>query len=325
MKILILAEHDGLQLSPSVRQAVTAAQFWNSPVHVLVAGHNADAVIQQAASIHGVERVIHANAAHLAHPLAEDIANLIVSISEGYEVILAAHSSFSKNALPRVAALLDVAMISDVLEIKAENTYVRSIYAGNVLTTIQSTDAVQLLTVHGSNFAAASLGANNEISSTVIASTEIVGSEIVSTETPAAFKKASWKSEVRSQSDRPALGSAKIVISGGRSLGSAESFEEVLSPLASKLGAALGATRAAVDAGFAPNDIQVGQTGVVVAPELYIAVGVSGAIQHTYGMKDSKIVVAINQDPDAPIFQVADYGLVADLFDVIPALTAAIR
>ena len=310
MKILILAEHDGLQLSPSVRQAVAAAQFWNSPIHVLVAGNGAEAVTQQAASIHGVERVIYANASHLAHPLAEDIANLIISISEGYAVILAAHSSFSKNALPRVAALLDVALISDVLEIKAENTYVRSIYAGNVLTTVQSTDAVQLLTVHGGNFAAASLGANNEI---------------ISTETPAAFKNASWKSEVRSQSDRPALGSAKIVISGGRSLGSAEKFEQVLSPLASKLGAALGATRAAVDAGFAPNDIQVGQTGVVVAPELYIAVGVSGAIQHTYGMKDSKIVVAINQDPDAPIFQVADYGLVADLFDVIPALTAAIQ
>ena len=315
MKILILAEHDGLQLSPSVRQAVAAAQFWNSPVHILVAGHGAEAVAQQAASIHGVERVIYANASHLAHPLAEDIANLIDSISEGYDVILAAHSSFSKNALPRVAALLDVAMISDVLEIKAENTYVRSIYAGNVLTTIQSADAVQLLTVHSSNFTAVSKYANNEISS----------AEIVNTSTPAAFNKAIWKSEVRSQSDRPALGSAKIVVSGGRSLGSAERFEQVLSPLASKLGAALGATRAAVDAGFAPNDIQVGQTGVVVAPELYIAVGVSGAIQHTYGMKDSKIVVAINQDPDAPIFQVADYGLVADLFDVIPKLTAAIQ
>ena len=310
MRILILAEHDGVQLNPSVRQAVTAAQFWNSPVHVLVAGNGADAVAQQAASIHGIERVIHANASHLAHPLAEDIAGLIVSISPGYDVILASHSSFSKNTLPRVAALLDVAMISDVLEIKADNTYVRSIYAGNVLTTIQSTDAVQLLTVHGSNFTVASLDGN---------------AEIVSAETPATFKKASWKSEVRSQSDRPALGSAKIVVSGGRSLGSAEKFEQVLSPLAYKLGAALGATRAAVDAGFAPNDIQVGQTGVVVAPELYIAVGVSGAIQHTYGMRDSKIVVAINQDPDAPIFQVADYGLVADLFDVIPALTAAIQ
>ena len=315
MKILILAEHDSLQLSPSVRRAVTAAQFLNSPIHVLVAGNGAEAIAQQAASIHGVERVIHANASHLAHPLAEDIASLIDSISEGYDVILAAHSSFSKNALPRVAALLDVAMISDVLEIKADNTYVRSIYAGNVLTTIQSADAVQVLTVHGSNFTAASSDADNEI----------LSAEIVNIQTPVAFNKASWKSEVRSQSDRPALSSAKIVVSGGRSLGSAERFEQVLSPLAFKLGAALGATRAAVDAGFAPNDIQVGQTGVVVAPELYIAVGVSGAIQHTYGMKDSKIVVAINQDPDAPIFQVADYGLVADLFDVIPALTAAIQ
>lgn len=310
MTTLILAEHDGSQLSPSVQQAVTAAQFWNKPIHILVAGNSVDAVTQQAASIHGVERVINVEASHFAHPLAEDVANLIVSIGSGYEVILAAHSAFSRNALPRVAALLDVAMISDVLEIKANNTYVRSIYAGNILTTIQSTDAIQVLTVHGSNFARAGLGDN---------------AEIVSVETPAAFVKARWLSEVRSQSDRPALSSAKFVISGGRALGSAEKFEEVLSPLASKLGAALGATRAAVDAGFAPNDIQVGQTGIVVAPELYIAVGVSGAVQHTYGMKDSRIVVAINQDPDAPIFQVADYGLVADLFEAIPAMTAAIR
>jgi electron transfer flavoprotein alpha subunit len=310
MTILILAEHDGIHLSPSVRQAVTAAQFWNSPVHVLIAGNGSDAINQQAASIEGVERVISATAKHLEHPLAEDVANLIVSISDDYEVILAAHSSFSRNALPRVAALLDVEMISDVLNINANNTYVRAIYAGNILTTIQSTDAVQVLTIHGSKFTAASLGNN---------------AEIVSIEAPAAYGKARWLSEVRSQSDRPALSSAKVVISGGRSLGSAERFEQVLSPLASKLGAALGATRAAVDAGYASNDIQVGQTGVVVAPELYLAVGVSGAVQHTYGMKDSRIVVAINQDPDAPIFQVADYGLVADLFEAVPALTAAIQ
>jgi electron transfer flavoprotein alpha subunit len=310
MTILILAEHDGIHLSPSVRQAVTAAQFWNSSVHVLIAGNGSDAINQQAASIEGVERVISATATHLEHPLAEDVANLIVSISDDYEVILAAHSSFSRNALPRVAALLDVEMISDVLNINANNTYVRAIYAGNILTTIQSTDAVQVLTIHGSKFTAASLGNN---------------AEIVSIEAPAAYGKARWLSEVRSQSDRPALSSAKVVISGGRSLGSAERFEQVLSPLASKLGAALGATRAAVDAGYASNDIQVGQTGVVVAPELYLAVGVSGAVQHTYGMKDSRIVVAINQDPDAPIFQVADYGLVADLFEAVPALTAAIQ
>jgi electron transfer flavoprotein alpha subunit len=310
MTILILAEPNGHQLSPSVQQAVTAAQFWNSSVHVLIAGNGSEAINQQAASIQGVERVIHTSASHLAHPLAEDVANLIVSISSEYEVILATHSSFSRNVLPRVAALLDVAMIADVLDIKANNTYVRSIYAGNILTTIQSTDAVQVLTVHGSNFAPASLDNS---------------AEIVSIETPVAYEKARWVSEVRSQSDRPALNSAKVVISGGRSLGSVERFEQVLSPLASKLGAALGATRAAVDAGFAPNDIQVGQTGIVVAPELYIAVGISGAVQHTYGMKDSRIVVAINQDPDAPIFEVADYGLVADLFEAVPALTAAIN
>jgi electron transfer flavoprotein alpha subunit len=310
MTILILAEHDGVQLNPSVHQAVTAAKSWNTGIHVLVAGNSVDAVAKQAASIHGVERVIQANASHLEKMIAEDVTNLILSISKDYKVILAAHSSFSKNALPRVAALLDVAMISDVLEIKAQNIYVRSIYAGNILTTVQSSDALQVLTVRGSNFTAATSTGN---------------AEIVLVDTPVAFNRTQWKSEIRSQSDRPALSSAKIVVSGGRSLGSAEHFENVLSPLAIKLGAALGATRAAVDAGYAPNDIQVGQTGVVVAPELYIAVGVSGAIQHTYGMRDSKVVVAINQDPDAPIFQVADYGLVADLFDVVPALTAAIQ
>lgn len=310
MSILILAEHDGVNLNPSVHQAVTAAQAWNSAIHVLVAGNAADVVVKQAASICAVERVVQANASHLEKPIAEDIANLIVSISNDYKVILAAHSSFSKNVLPRVAALLDVAMISDVLEIKEKSTYVRSMYAGNVLTTIQSSDAVQVLTVHASNFNSAALTGCTDI---------------ISVNVPATFNRTRWKSEIRSLSDRPALGSAKIVVSGGRSLGSAERFESLLSPLASKLGAALGATRAAVDAGYAPNDIQVGQTGVVVAPELYIAVGVSGAIQHTYGMKDSKVVVAINQDPDAPIFQVADYGLVADLFDAVPALTAAIQ
>ena len=310
MSILILAEHDGEQLSPSVLQAVTAAKAWNLPIHVLVAGYNANKVAESAALIDGVERVIQANATHFAHPLAEDIANLIVAISADYTVILAAHSSFSRNSLPRVAATLDVAMISDVLAINGNNTYVRAIYAGNILTTVQSVDAIQVLTIHGSKFSAASFGNTS--------------AEIENVSEPSAFSQARWVSEVRSESDRPALGSAKIVVSGGRSLGSAEKFEQLLSPLATKLGAALGATRAAVDAGFAPNDIQVGQTGVTVAPELYFAIGVSGAVQHTYGMKDSKIVVAINEDPDAPIFQVADYGLVADLFEAVPALTAAI-
>jgi len=310
MKTLILAEHDGQQLSPALRQAVTAAKFWNAPIHVLVAGNASNAIAQQAAAIAGVECVLHADAVYLAHPLAEDVSKLIVSIASEYQVILAAHSSFSRNILPRAAALLDVAMISDVLEIKADNTYVRAVYAGNIHTTIQSVDAVQVLSIHSSNFAAAALGGN---------------AEVVAVAAPAAFGKTRWVAETRVQSDRPALSSAKVVVSGGRSLGSAEKFDQVLTPLAAKLGAALGATRAAVDAGYAPNEIQVGQTGVAVAPELYIAIGVSGAVQHTAGMKDSRIVVAINQDPDAPIFQVADYGLVADLFEAVPALTSAIQ
>ncbi|MES2499617.1 MAG: FAD-binding protein [Pseudomonadota bacterium] len=308
MKTLILAEHNGKELSPAVQHAVTAAQFWQVPIDLLIAGGN-DAIVQKAASISGVTRILHANAAHFTHALAEDVANLIVSIAKDYQVILAAHSSYSRNILPRVGALLDVAMVSDALTIHANNTYTRSCYAGNVHNLIQSIDHTQVLTIHSSSFAAASIGANTEI---------------VHIDAPAAFTKTRWISETHNLSDRPALTSAKIVVSGGRSLGSAEKFEEVLSPLATKLGAALGATRAAVDAGYAPNDIQVGQTGVVVAPELYIAIGVSGAVQHTYGMKDSKIVVAINQDPDAPIFQVADYGLVADLFEAVPTLTAAL-
>jgi len=311
MKTLILAEHNGTEINQSTYQAVTAAQFWNLPIEVLVAGSNVNAIAEHAASIAGVSRVIHADAEHLSHQLAEDMAKLIAAAGHEYKVIVAAHSSFSRNILPRAAALLDVAMVSDVLEIKADNTYVRSIYAGNVYTEIQSTDAVQVLTIHSSNYPAAAKVEHK--------------AEIHLAEVPAPQHQTRWVSETRSQSDRPALGSARVVVSGGRSLGSAESFEQVLSPLAAKLGAALGATRAAVDAGFAPNDIQVGQTGVVVAPELYIAIGVSGAVQHTYGMRDSKIVVAINQDPDAPIFQVADYGLVADLFEAVPALTAAVQ
>lgn len=310
MKTLILAEHDGHQLNASLRQAVTAAQRFASSIHVLVAGSNTEKIAQDAAAIKGVSRVMRADALQFAHPLAEDMTNLIASIGSEYQVILAAHSSFSRNILPRVAALFDVAMISDVLEIKANNTYVRSIYAGNIHTTLQSEDSLQVFSIHSSNFTAAEYGGL---------------AEIIEIESPAPFGKSRWLADRHNHSDRPALSSAKIVVSGGRSLGSAEKFEHVLSPLAAKLGAALGATRAAVDAGFAPNEIQVGQTGVVVAPDLYIAVGVSGAVQHTYGMKDSRIVVAINQDPDAPIFQVADYGLVADLFEVVPALTAAIR
>jgi len=310
MKTLILAEHNGTTLHASAYQAVTAAQSWNTPIDILVTGSNVSAIAQQAALIDGVARVIQIDAEHLAHQLAEDVSQIIANIANEYSVVLAAHSSFSRNILARAAALLDVAMISDVLEIQDSNTYVRAVYAGNIYTTVQSTDRIQLLTVHSSNFGAASAHTQSAEINTVAA--------------PAVQHQTRWLSETRTSSDRPALSTAKIVISGGRSLGSAETFEQVLAPLAARLGAALGATRAAVDAGYAPNDIQVGQTGVTVAPDLYIAVGVSGAVQHTYGMKDSKVVVAINQDPDAPIFQVADYGLVADLFEVIPELTAAI-
>jgi electron transfer flavoprotein alpha subunit len=310
MKILILAEHENNRLNPALYQAVTAAQHWKAPIDVLVLGHEANSIVQEVAAISAVSKVLHAEAAQFAHILAEDAAQLIHGIAGEYQVILAAHSSFTRNILPRVAALLDVAMISDVLRIEADNTYVRSIYAGNIHATIQSEDTVQVLTIHASQFSAAAKNGS---------------AEVVSIATPAATDKTRFVTEYRNLSDRPPLSTAKIVVSGGRSLGSAEKFNEILSPLATKLGAALGATRAAVDAGYAPNDIQVGQTGVVVAPELYIAVGVSGAIQHTYGMKDSKIVVAINQDPDAPIFQIADYGLVSDLFEAVPALTAAIR
>lgn len=310
MSVLIVAEHDGRQLNPAVRHAVAAADFWGLPVHLLVAGNDTAEVAQAASNIAGVARVIRVDAAHLEHPLAEDVANIVAAIGREYRAILAVHDAFGRNILPRAAALLDVAMISDVVEIVSGDTYVRPIYAGSVYSTVQSGDPIQIVTVRSSRFAAAGDGGNAEIASLAA---------------PPPFGKSRWLGKTHIHSDRPALGSARIVVSGGRSLGSAEKFEAVLSPLAEKLEAALGATRAAVDAGYAPNDIQVGQTGVVVAPDLYIAVGVSGAVQHTYGMKDSKIVVAINQDPDAPIFQVADYGLVADLFEAVPALTAAIH
>ena len=311
MKILILAEHNSKELSPSVWQAVTAAQFWEAPIEILVVGSNIDAVAQQTASIVGVSRVLQIDADHLAHQLAEDVAELIASIGIEYQVILAAHSSFSRNVLPRAAALLDVDMLSDVLEIKAENTYVRAIYSGNVNATIKSKDYIQVLTVHGNSFVAANSN-NSQV-------------EIVKIAAQATQIHSHWIYEARFESTRPALSSAKVVVSGGGSLGSAAGFDHLLSPLADKLGAALGASRAAIEAGFASSNILVGQSGVVVAPDLYIAVGISGAIQHTHGMKDSKVVVAINQDPDAPIFQVADYWLVGDLFKVVPELTATIQ
>ena len=310
MKTLILAEHNGKQLNPSVLQAVTAAHFWQIPIEILVVGSNIDAIAEQAAAITGVNRVLQIDANHLAHQMAEDVAELIVSIAPEYQVIMSAHSSFSRNILPRAAALLDVDMISDALEIYANNTYLRTIYSGSVNATVQSSDFIQLLTVHSNNFIAANSSGSQ--------------SEIVKIAAQATQFQSRWISEARYESARPTLSAANVVVSGGGSLGSAAGFDNLLSPLAEKLGAALGASRAAIEAGFASSDMLVGQSGMVVAPDLYIAVGISGAIQHTHGMKDSKVVVAINQDPDAPIFQVADYWLVGDLFKVVPELTAAI-
>lgn len=309
MRTLIIAEHDGQQLNEQVARAVTAAQQWQQPVDVLIAAAKPDALASQAAALQGVSSVLVASDAALQHPTAEHLADIIVPLASNYTVVLAAHSAFSKNVLPRVAALLDVNMLSDVLEIVNTNTYVRGIYAGNVLATVQSSDATQVLTVRGSKFAATATGATADVK-TITA--------------PAAPQGSHWVAEAFNKSERPALTAAKVVVSGGRALGSADAFAQVIAPLADKLHAAIGASRAAVDAGYAPNDLQVGQTGVVVAPELYIAVGISGAIQHAYGMKDSKVVVAINQDPEAQIFKIADYGLVADLFEVVPQLTAAL-
>ncbi|MFD1121957.1 FAD-binding protein [Methylophilus flavus] len=309
MRTLIIAEHDGQHLNEQLARAVTAAQHWQQPVDVLIAGAQPEALAAQIAALQGVNSVLVASDAALQHPTAEHLADIIVPLAADYSVVLAAHSAFSKNVLPRVAALLDVNMLSDVLEILDRNTYVRGIYAGNVLATVHNQDATQVLTVRGSKFATATSGATAEIKAIA---------------TPAAPQGSRWVSEAFNKSERPALTAAKVVVSGGRALGSADAFAQVIAPLADKLHAAIGASRAAVDAGYAPNDLQVGQTGVVVAPELYIAVGISGAIQHAYGMKDSKVVVAINQDPEAQIFKIADYGLVADLFEAVPELTAAL-
>lgn len=311
MRTLILAEHNGKALNRSVFQSVTAAQIWKAPIDILIVGHNINAVAEQAALISGVSRVLNAEAQHLSHQLAEDVAELMVALGQEYRVILAADSPFSRNILPRAAALLDVEMISDVLEIKSENTYVRSIYSGCVNATVQSYDAIQVLTVHSSHYASAASG-NGKV-------------EVIKLAVQASQNHSRWISETRFESARPALNLANVVVSGGGSLGSADGFDHLLSPLADKLGAALGATRAAIEAGFASSDMLVGQSGTVVAPDLYIAVGISGAVQHTHGIKDSKVIVAINQDPDAPIFQVADYWLVGDLFQVVPELTATIQ
>ncbi|KAF5881870.1 MULTISPECIES: electron transfer flavoprotein subunit alpha/FixB family protein [Rhizobium] len=313
MTILLLADHDNSSLSDQTAKALTAAakiaKDQASDIHILVAGKATKPAAEQAAKLAGVSKVLLAESDELANNLAEPLADLIVSLSASYDTIISAATSVGKNVVPRVAALLDVAQVSEIIEVISSDTFKRPIYAGNAIQTVQATDAKKVITVRTASFASAPDGG-----SATIEAIPAVSDPGLST----------FVGDALSASDRPELTSAKIIISGGRALGSAEKFREVILPLADKLGAAVGASRAAVDAGYAPNDWQVGQTGKVVAPQLYIACGISGAIQHLAGMKDSKVIVAINKDEEAPIFQVADYGLVADLFDVLPELEKAL-
>ena len=310
MASLVIAEHDNASIKGATLNTVTAAMACGSEVHVLVAGHNAGAAAQAAAHIAGVTKVIHADAEGLAHGLAENVAAQVLAIAGNYSHILFPATASGKNVAPRVAAKLDVAQLSDVTLVVSADTFERPIYAGNAIATVQSKDAVKVLTVRTTGFdAAAATGGSASVESA--AATADSG-------------KSAFKGSEIAKNDRPELTAAKIIVSGGRALGSAEKFAEIMTPLADKLGAAMGASRAAVDAGYAPNDWQVGQTGKIVAPQLYVACGISGAIQHLAGMKDSKVIVAINKDPEAPIFSVADYGLEADLFAAVPELTNAL-
>jgi electron transfer flavoprotein alpha subunit len=309
MTILIVAEHDHASLSEQTAKALTAASQIGGDVHILVAGKDAKAAADAAAKLEGVAKVLHAEGDEYANRLAEPLADLVVSLAGDYDTLMAPATTGGKNVMPRVAALLDVMQVSDIIEVISADTFKRPIYAGNALQTVRSTDAKRVITVRTASFAAAGEGGS--------ASVETVNSA----GDPGL---SSFVKDAIAESDRPELTSAKVIISGGRALGSSEKFQEVILPVADKLGAAVGASRAAVDAGYAPNDWQVGQTGKVVAPELYIACGISGAIQHLAGMKDSKIIVAINKDEEAPIFQVADYGLVADLFEALPELEKAL-
>ncbi|CUX03036.1 electron transfer flavoprotein subunit alpha/FixB family protein [Rhizobium pusense] len=309
MAILLLAEHDNATLSDQTAKTLTAAAKIGGDVHVLVAGSGAKAAADEAAKLSGVAKVLLADDASYANQLAEPLAALIVSLSGSYDVIIAPATASAKNVAPRVAALLDAAQVSEITEVVSADTFKRPIYAGNAIQTVQATDAKKVVTVRTASFAAAAAGGSAAVEAVAAAANPGVSSFV---------------SDALASSDRPELTSAKIIISGGRALGSSEKFKEVLLPVADKLGAAVGASRAAVDAGYAPNDWQVGQTGKVVAPQLYIAAGISGAIQHLAGMKDSKVIVAINKDEEAPIFQVADYGLVGDLFDILPKLEQAV-
>jgi electron transfer flavoprotein alpha subunit len=309
MSCLVIAEHDNTALKSSTFNTVTAAAKIGGEVHLLVAGSGCAPVAECAAKITGVSRVLLADAPHYQDQSPENIAALVLAQAPGFSHVLAPATTAGKNFMPRVAALLDVAQISEIVGVVSADTFVRPIYAGNVLATVQSTDAVKVITVRTTAFEAAGEGGSAAIEN-VAAQADRGQSKLVSREL--------------TQSARPELAAAKVVVSGGRGLGSGDNYHRVLEPLADKLGAALGASRAAVDAGYVPNDYQVGQTGKIVAPQLYIAIGISGAIQHLAGMKESRVIVAINKDADAPIFQVADYGLVGDLFELVPALTAAL-
>ncbi len=309
MTILVIAEHDNAALKAATLNTVAAAQKIGGDIHVLVAGSGCAAAAQQAAGLQGVSTVKVADAAHYAAQTAENLTALVIANAGGYSHILAPATTFGKNLAPRVAALLDVAQISEITAVESADTFVRPIYAGNALATVKSADAVKVITVRSTAFDAVGTGGSATVEN-IAAAADTAQSTLTNREL--------------TKSERPELGAAKIIVSGGRGLGSGENYHKLLEPLADKLGAALGASRAAVDAGFVPNDYQVGQTGKIVAPQLYIAVGISGAIQHLAGMKDSKVIVAINKDPDAPIFQIADYGLVADLFETVPALVAAV-
>ena len=309
MSILVIAEHDHTTLKAATLNTVAAAQKIGGEVHLLVAGANCNAAAQDAATLSGVTVVKVADAAHYQNQTAENLTALVIANAAGYSHILAPATTFGKNLMPRVAALLDVAQISEITGVESADTFVRPIYAGNALATVQSADQIKVITVRTTAFDAV----NRENAA-----------KIESISPAADTAQCTLTHRELTKSERPELGAAKIIVSGGRGLGSGENYHTLLEPLADKLGAALGASRAAVDAGFVPNDYQVGQTGKIVAPQLYIAVGISGAIQHLAGMKESKVIVAINKDPDAPIFQVADYGLVADLFETIPALVAAV-
>lgn len=305
MVALVIAEHDNGSLKGATHHTVTAAAQCGGDVHVLVAGSNCGAVAEAAAQIAGVAKVLVADAAYFADGLAENVAEQILAIAGSYSHILAPATAYGKNILPRVAAKLDVAQISEITKVDSPDTFERPIYAGNAIATVQSSDSVKVITVRGTGFDAAPATGGSAAVETIAAAAD--------------FGKSSFVGRELAKSDRPELTAAKIIVSGGRGMGSGDNFK-ILEPLADKLGAAMGASRAAVDAGYVPNDWQVGQTGKIVAPSLYIAVGISGAIQHLAGMKDSKTIVAINKDPEAPIFSVADYGLVGDLFEVIPQL-----